>query len=926
MRGPVIVGMAVLALTGACRAQPTAETMADLWPVLPPPRLAVAPTGTPPTIDGKVADAEWEAASVIDGFLVTDSPRAKGVAGFDRPLAGTRVRVTHDARHLYVAFRCEEPEIETLQVRGTQERDGPLWRDDCVEVFLQPPGADGHVHFIINSKGWLFDARAGAGGKSGSDWNLEGLRVATFVSKPGKGSFWSAELAIPLAGLGAAAPSDGEVWKANFARERYAAEYRATIEYCTWSGLVGGFERPDRFGELCFCGVRQRAALERPLLGRYTLSAELAAHKARSLKLEAVAASASGAETVGEATATLAADKATTVTVPAALSAEGTQWLGLKVADAATGRLLSLTRLPFDVPEVVTVANRTAERLEKLRAKTGAESAFAAGAAEQLAALAEATKEAKALHAGLSGPADDAFAKAWRALHEGVRQVEAASTFVVWTSSPYVAVGPETMPPKIAEPPELAAEGCVNEVLHLILNVTNLTEGDVEFHLDAGRLPGLAQVRSGLITPIQTIARHHPKLLAQPKGLPEKPDGLAMPLVELGGLRTFFVRGLTTRQVWLTVRTDGQKPGERTGRLALAPLGTNLPAIEVPWRLVVWPIEISDEAPLGVFCFDYAGDHDWMADYKINLWFRGAFPSRLELDEGGNLKPYKTDIGRVKRRMEEGAKRFLFSYGYAGSFIQWAEKNKIEYMSPRFKALFKEILSRMVREWREAGLDYGDFALQSIDEAHGRGVQQVIDTTPLIREVDPKVRTAMTIMTDLEDLKKMAPHVDVWINRNGALWGDEQAAFFSAEREKGKPIWSWNMPNNPKSKPITQFRTYGWRAMKFDFDAIGFFLYFGLVYQPMREGGGIATRHWEAWRDGVEDWQLLHALETAVAEAAKRGAPKERLDAARTVLAEAVDSVITDRFFPPNTQETHERILEARRRVAAEILQVRKAK
>jgi hypothetical protein len=328
-------------------------------------------------------------------------------------------------------------------------------------------------------------------------------------------------------------------------------------------------------------------------------------------------------------------------------------------------------------------------------------------------------------------------------------------------------------------------------------------------------------------------------------------------------------------------------------------------------------------APIGVFCFDYAGDYEYLTSYKINTWFRGAFPpaskGNLELDADGNLREYKTDIDRVKRRVEEGARKFLFSYGYTGSFMKWAQDNNIEYMSEQWKRLFKQILSRMVREWLDAGLRYEDFALQTIDEAHGEGVQTVMETTPLIREVDPRVRLAMTIMTDVNELKQMAPHVDVWLNRNGAIWTQEQWDFFNAERAKGKSIWSWSMPSTPKSQPLTQFRTYGWRAMKFDFDTIGFFLYFGMVYDPQRPGGAIATRHWEAWRDGIEDYQYLWTLRQEIRKARERGVAEKQWRAAEDLLSRVVDDVITEQFFPPNTQETHDRIQAARRVLAAEI-------
>lgn len=491
---------------------------------------------------------------------------------------------------------------------------------------------------------------------------------------------------------------------------------------------------------------------------------------------------------------------------------------------------------------------------------------------------------------------------------------------VLWTCSPFIATGPSSMPPPgTTGPPTLKLAAALNEYEHAVLNITNLSGQPMELQVQ-GQLPGqVGPPRSNMNAPVQQIARREKNVLkTKLASLPEKPDGLAMPLVELNELQTFFVQPHSTRQLWFTVQTRHLKPGTTKHSLRLVSLSHKLPPVEVPVELTVWNIRLEDESPIGVFCFDYAGDYEWMKSYKINLWFRGAFPppskGNLELGENGELKGYKTDLDRVKKRLDEGAQKFLFSYGYTGSFIQWAQKNGLEYMSDRWKKLFKQILSRMVREWLDAGLTYDDFALQTIDEAHDAGVQQVLETTPLIREVDPRVRTAMTIMTDLDQIKQMAPHVDVWITRNGAYWSEEQAAFFRSEQAKGKPIWSWNMPSTPKSKPLTDFRTYGWRAMRFDFDAIGFFLYSGMVYDPYRQSGAIATRHWEAWRDGIEDYQLLWTLREAI-----RGAGTPNAQRAGQVLHKAVDRVLTERHFPPNVQETDDAIREARAAVARAI-------
>lgn len=500
-------------------------------------------------------------------------------------------------------------------------------------------------------------------------------------------------------------------------------------------------------------------------------------------------------------------------------------------------------------------------------------------------------------------------------------EAEEGPPLVVWTSSPYVALGPRTPPPEGPIAPWAMLEAAVNEYEHLVLNVHHRGDRAVELRLD-GALPGqVGRLRSGMNLPVQALAgQDNNPLKTKLSNVPEHADGLAMPLIELDGLNTFFVEPGQTRQIWLTVQTRDLEPGTTWHELRIVPLATPDRAVAVPVVMTVWSFRLADEAPIGVFCFDYAGDYRWLHEYKINLWFRGAFPAKgIPLNDDGTLSPYETDIKRVVARREEGARKFLFSYGYTGSYMKWAEEKKIPYMSPLWKRHFKDIFARLVKEWKEAGLDYGDFALQTVDEAHGDQVQNVIETTPLLREVDPKVRTAMTIMTDLNELKQMAPHVDVWLNRNGAVWSPEHAAFFAAERAKGKPIWSWNMPNTPKSEPITQFRTYGWRAMKFDFDAIGFFLYSGLVYDGYRPGGGIATRHWEAWRDGVEDYQYLWTLRERIAEARRAGVAPAVVEQAETLLARAVDEVIGETFFPANTEETHARIQSARRQIAAEL-------
>jgi hypothetical protein len=123
------------------------------------------------------------------------------------------------ATNLYVAF---ESPFQGAALRTTVlERDGPVWEDDSVEIFLIPPGWPGkYLQFVGNSVGAFYDSVAGGEGPqyngrfqyrcSLGDWD-------TYYTR----GVWRGELALPFRELGVPSPEDGTAWKANFCRNWY---------------------------------------------------------------------------------------------------------------------------------------------------------------------------------------------------------------------------------------------------------------------------------------------------------------------------------------------------------------------------------------------------------------------------------------------------------------------------------------------------------------------------------------------------------------------------------------------------------------------------------------------------------------------------------------------------------------------------------
>lgn len=167
------------------------------------------------------------------------------------PAQKTRVQVARDARELRVRFHCED----TRPWATLSQRDGPLWTEEVVEVFLDPFG-DARCYFEveINPLGAVCDLvlrRIASGWRKDFSWHVEGLRAAAAPCPGG----WRAELSVPFAALGPGVGKPGaEPWRVNFLRvDRPAGVPDSPAELSAWSPTgERNFHRAERFGTLAF--------------------------------------------------------------------------------------------------------------------------------------------------------------------------------------------------------------------------------------------------------------------------------------------------------------------------------------------------------------------------------------------------------------------------------------------------------------------------------------------------------------------------------------------------------------------------------------------------------------------------------------------------------------------------------------------------
>jgi len=206
-------------------------------------KMSAVTVEKPPAVDGTLEDPVWAKCP----------PMPLGQCTADRPWPlETTARVLFDPTTLYVGFRCAETDTDALKA-GTTERDGDVWKDDSVELFVTGDIRTGYYHFAVNPKGVFMDARTVGGNRDDKSYNAD-VKVKASVQK-GKG--WTVTLAVPLKDLGAYVGKD-QAWVINLYRTRPARGGKGMMEWA-WSVMASNdYHSVADFGRITGVNVPER--------------------------------------------------------------------------------------------------------------------------------------------------------------------------------------------------------------------------------------------------------------------------------------------------------------------------------------------------------------------------------------------------------------------------------------------------------------------------------------------------------------------------------------------------------------------------------------------------------------------------------------------------------------------------------------------
>jgi predicted phosphodiesterase len=188
----------------------------------------------PPVIDGDLSDACWASCK----------PVSKLHAAYDATVEGrTEFSFACDAENLYLSAICFDPEMVNVTA-NIEERDGPVYGEDCVGYFFQPNPAKMTVYQIyVNPLGTVFDQEITFDETmwytTNREWDGE-YEVATQRTD----DRWSVEIRVPLAQIG------GDIGQLHALRANFRRKQARTSASADWQIPID--YDPSTFGEVTF--------------------------------------------------------------------------------------------------------------------------------------------------------------------------------------------------------------------------------------------------------------------------------------------------------------------------------------------------------------------------------------------------------------------------------------------------------------------------------------------------------------------------------------------------------------------------------------------------------------------------------------------------------------------------------------------------
>jgi hypothetical protein len=371
----------------------------------------------------------------------------------------------------------------------------------------------------------------------------------------------------------------------------------------------------------------------------------------------------------------------------------------------------------------------------------------------------------------------------------------------------------------------------------------------------------------------------------------------------LQGERLFVLQPGELTQIWLTIFNPTLAAGiyrGRIGALAKTESDETLPIESLPVTIKVQKYKLPPNIALNTCNWAYyriASQAEMAEDlfsHHINVFVVPPHNLpflRFTSDRPGVIrKPNYTRLDNNLRN-HNYARTYLLALDFNSSKKDRGRFGKVKWMTPEWKNVFTSWLRELVRHLKNAGVGYDKFALYPFDESL---CNEFYELAKLIKNINPQIRIyANSFSKGPKDFVRFRELVDIWCLQDSHC--QRHPEWLEQIKSFGKEVWTYECLEPMKAQePYSYYRLLPWRAFKRGQTGAGFWIYYyglnfkagavpwndtqrpmgfsGVVYGSIESlvkdlGENIVpSRRWEAWREGVEDYQYLHELQQAINE------------------------------------------------------------
>ena len=261
-----LFGVLYFFLVGAAGAGETKESKETSVEEIP--TYVIHRAGSKITVDGRLDEEAWKNSKSAGNFLF----------GLQNEKTGqeeqTVFKILWDDQYLYLSYVCEDRSLLSKH----KDRDGQVYLDDSVEIYITPNIKDPNRHFgfYSNIHAALYDEKFDRDGARirkenapatetnhrKASWDAKGVKIAvtfdgTLNNHEDTDRSWSTEMAVPFENFTDASvrlpPRANDIWKLNPNRHAYMSD--GSCQYSQWADTLaktGSFWGPKLFGNVIF--------------------------------------------------------------------------------------------------------------------------------------------------------------------------------------------------------------------------------------------------------------------------------------------------------------------------------------------------------------------------------------------------------------------------------------------------------------------------------------------------------------------------------------------------------------------------------------------------------------------------------------------------------------------------------------------------